>query len=252
MFFSRYLKKFSFFMFSPLEQFDLFLIFGFIQMPSVLLPLAFITFFIFVYMFFFQKQFFFLPKMWQSFFELIFFFVLNIIKQQAGIKALRFMPLIFNFFVFILFCNFLSLTPLAVALTSQIVLIFLITFTLCSTVFLLGLYVQGVYFLKLFVPTSPLLLLFLLIPIEIFSYGIRALSMAIRLSANIIAGHTLVFIISSFLLLVFVFNFLIFFFSWISILAVLALEFGVAFLQAYVFTVLFCIYIHDSLYIVSH
>lgn len=63
MFFSRYLKKFSFFMFSPLEQFDLFLIFGFIQMPSVLLPLAFITFFIFVYMFFFQKQFFFLPKM---------------------------------------------------------------------------------------------------------------------------------------------------------------------------------------------
>lgn len=162
------------------------------------------------------------------------------------------MPLIFNFFFFILCCNFLSLTPLAVALTSQIVLIFLTTFTLCSTVFLLGIFFQGVYFFRIFVPTSPLLLLFLLIPIEIFSYGIRALSMAIRLSANIIAGHTLVFIISSFLMLVFIFNIFLFLFSWVSILAVLALEFGVAFLQAYVFTVLFCIYLHDSLYIISH
>jgi len=76
--------------------------------------------------------------------------------------------------------------------------------------------------------------------------------MAIRLSANIIAGHTLVFIISSFLLLIFVVNFFLFLFSWVSILAIFALEFGVAFLQAYVFTVLFCIYIHDSLYFKSH
>jgi len=131
-------------------------------------------------------------------------------------------------------------------------LIFLITFTICSAIFLIGLFKQGVYFFKIFVPESPLLLLFILVPIEIFSYGIRALSMAIRLSANIIAGHTLVFIISSFLLLIFSFNFPLFLFSWISILAVLALEFGVAFLQAYVFTVLFCIYIHDSLYVVVH
>jgi F-type H+-transporting ATPase subunit a len=72
-----------------------------------------------------------------------------------------------------------------VALTSQIILIFLLTFTLCSAVFLQGLLIQGVFFFKIFVPDSPLILLFILIPIEIFSYGIRALSMAIRLSANI-------------------------------------------------------------------
>jgi len=170
----------------------------------------------------------------------------------VGFKGFKFFPLIFNFFFFILSCNFLSLTPFAVALTSQIILIFLITFTLCSAIFFLGLFNFGVYFFKIFVPESPLFLLFILIPIEIFSYIIRALSMAIRLSANIIAGHTLVFIISSFLLLIFVVNFFLFLFSWVSILAIFALEFGVAFLQAYVFTVLFCIYIHDSLYFKSH
>jgi len=145
--------------------------------------------------------------------ELILFFVLNIIKQQVGYKGFKFFPLIFSFFFFILVCNFLSLTPLAVALTSQIILIFLITFTLCSAIFFLGLYNFGVYFFKIFVPESPLLLLFILVPIEIFSYLIRSLSMAIRLSANIIAGHTLVFIISSFLLLIFSVNIFLFFFS---------------------------------------
>ena len=98
---------------------------------------------------------------------------MNIIKQQVGIKGFKYFSIVFNFFLFILCCNFLSLTPLAVALTSQIIIIFLITFTLCATVFLKGLILQGIYFLKIFVPQSPLLLLFILIPIEIFSYGIK-------------------------------------------------------------------------------
>jgi len=182
----------------------------------------------------------------------LFLFVLAIIKQQVGFKGFIFFPLVFNFFFFIFCCNFLSLTPFAVALTSQIILIFLLSFSLCSAVFLQGIFLQGVFFFRVFVPESPLLLLFILIPIEIFSYGIRALSMAIRLSANIIAGHTLVYIISSFLLLLLSFHFLLFFFSIFSIFAVLVLEFGVAFLQAYVFTVLLSIYLHDSLYINLH
>jgi F-type H+-transporting ATPase subunit a len=94
--------------------------------------------------------------------------------------------LIFTFFLFIFCCNFISLTPFAVALSSQIIVIFLLTFTLCSAIFLQGIFLQGVFFLRIFVPESPLLLLFILVPIEIFSYGIRALSMAIRLSANIL------------------------------------------------------------------
>jgi len=107
-------------------------------------------------------------------------------------------------------------------------------------------------FLTLFVPEAPLLLLFLLVPIELFSYGIRALSLAIRLSANIIAGHTLVFILSSFLFSLFFLDWvLVFFFSFLLLLIFL-LEVGVAFLQAYVFIVLFCIYVHDSLYKIIH
>jgi len=76
--------------------------------------------------------------------------------------------------------------------------------------------------------------------------------LAIRLSANIIAGHTLVFIISNFLSLLLVLDCLFFFYSGFFLLIILLLEFGVAFLQAYVFIVLFCIYMHDSLYKVDH
>jgi F-type H+-transporting ATPase subunit a len=102
----------------------------------------------------------------------------------------------------------------------------------------------GLNFLKLFVPEAPFLLLLLLIPIELFSYLIRAFSLAIRLSANIMAGHTLVFIISSFLLKL---SFTLLFFLTSLLLLVFMLELGVAFLQAYVFTILFTIYLRDSL-----
>jgi len=118
--------------------------------------------------------------------------------------------------------------------------------------FLKGFITQQSSFLKLFVPEAPLLLLLLLVPIELFSYMIRALSMAIRLSANILAGHTLVFIVSNFLLLIFTVNKLFFSITFLSFLAIFLLEFGVAFLQAYVFIVLFCIYMNDSINVITH
>ncbi len=88
--------------------------------------------------------------------------------------------------------------------------------------------------------------MFLLLPIEIVSYAIRALSLALRLSANIMAGHILVYIVSSFVLYMGSLKFWFFFFS-VVLFAILVLELGVAFVQAYVFTVLFCIYLNDSL-----
>jgi F-type H+-transporting ATPase subunit a len=100
--------------------------------------------------------------------------------------------------------------------------------------------------LKLFVPEAPLFVLFLLLPIEMASYTIRALSLALRLSANIMAGHILVYIISSFVLYIGSIKFL-FYVTSVILFAILVLELGVAFVQAYVFTVLFCIYLNDSL-----
>jgi ATP synthase subunit 6 len=166
------------------------------------------------------------------------------VKQQAGIRGFKYIPLIYCLFITILLSNLFSLMPYSFALTSQIINIFFLSFSLIMGLFITGLINFGFNFFKIFIPESPILLLLLLIPIEIFSYFIRAFSIAIRLSANIMAGHTLVVIVSGFLLkLSFIFL------SVLSILlfVIFTLELGVAILQAYVFTVLFTIYLKDSL-----
>lgn len=124
--------------------------------------------------------------------------------------------------------------------------------SLCLSIFFIGLYIYNIQFLKIFIPQCPIVLLPMLIFIEIFSYIIRAFSLAIRLSANIMAGHTLVFIISSFALNITKIKIGFYFFGFICLLAILFLELGVAFLQAYVFSVLVCIYINDALIGPSH
>jgi F0F1-type ATP synthase membrane subunit a len=90
--------------------------------------------------------------------------------------------------------------PFGIALTSHIILIFALSFTISISFFIIGFLNHGIAFLKLFIPECPFFLLFLLVPIEIFSYAIRALSLAIRLSANIMAGHTLLFICAGFVM----------------------------------------------------
>lgn len=114
------------------------------------------------------------------------------------------------------------------------------------------LYIHNVQFLKIFIPECPFVLLPMLIFIEIFSYIIRAFSLAIRLSANIMAGHTLVFIISSFVLKISTMKIGFYFIGFVFLSAVLVLELGVAFLQAYVFCILTCIYLNDALKGPSH
>jgi ATP synthase subunit 6 len=158
----------------------------------------------------------------------------------------------FTVFNFILICNLLSLVPFGIAITSHIVLIIFLTITFCLSIFTIGLLTHKLKFLRIFIPECPLLLLPILIPIEIFSYFIRMFSLAIRLTANIFAGHTLVYIISSFILSVTSIKGLFFLVSVIPLLMIILLEFGVAFLQAYVFTILLCIYLSDSLIFPSH
>jgi len=179
--------------------------------------------------------------------ENIYAFVLDILEQQVGPKGFIYFPLIFSLFFFILTCNLISMTPFGVALTSHIVMIFLLSLSLGLSIFIIGIYTHNLEFLKIFIPECPFALLPFLMIIEIFSYVIRSFSLAIRLSANIMAGHTLVYIISSFILNMVYMKFWFFFILVFLILAVLLLEVGVAFLQAYVFTILVCIYLSDSL-----
>jgi F-type H+-transporting ATPase subunit a len=126
-------------------------------------------------------------------------------------------------------------------------LILFLSVVICSSIFLIGLLTHNIQFLKIFITECPFILLPLLIQIEIFSYLIRMFSLAIRLAANILAGHTLVFIISNFMLKVVSLHFLFYFIIIFPFFAVLLLEFGVAFLQAYVFTVLVSIYLAEAL-----
>jgi F-type H+-transporting ATPase subunit a len=128
-------------------------------------------------------------------------------------------------------------------------MIFFLSLSIGIGTFITGLKIHGMKYFFLFIPDCPFLLLPFLIVIELFSYVIRSFSLAIRLSANIMAGHTLVHIISSFILKVSSISTIFFALLLAPILAVLMLELGVAFLQAYVFVTLVSIYLSDSIHL---
>jgi ATP synthase subunit 6 len=247
----------SILLFSPLEQFD---VIGFVNLPyqspfffNVLVPFL-LLFCIFMYIVVLNYQELkLIPGTFQRLFEMVVEFIFNLIKQQIGREGYILFPFIFTLFNFILFTNLLSLIPFGIALTSHLIMILWLSLSICLSIFFLGLYIHNIQFLKIFIPECPILLLPMLIVIEIFSYIIRAFSLAIRLSANIMAGHTLVFIISSFITnMLLNAKYGLFFIGFVILLAVLILELGVAFLQAYVFTVLVCIYLNDALKGPSH
>lgn len=239
--------------FSPLEQFNAIILFRLgwlsfdLSFSHILLPFVLIIVFFYFIFTYFVKAMTVLPTIWQYTFETLFLFVLNIIRQQVGTSGLIYFPLVFTLFTLILFANLISMTPFGIGLTTHIVLILYLSVFLCLSIFLIGFLKHGLEFLHLFIPKAPLLLLFILIPIEIFSYFIRCLSLSIRLSANIMAGHTLVFIINSFILNFISLKFWLSAFLIFPLFAILVLEFGVCFLQSYVFCILLCIYLHDSL-----
>jgi len=239
---------------SPLEQFDILNVKNFfsslndfsfnnIMLPFILVIIFFLSFLVF----FLLKNSRTIPLILQNILETDYRFIINIIKQQAGLKGLLWTPLIFVIFNFILFSNLLSLIPFGIALTSHLIIILWLSITICISIFSIGLLNYNLKFLHIFIPQCPLVLLPILIPIEIFSYLIRLFSLAIRLAANILAGHTLVHIIVTFILNIMKIEFFLSLLILIPLFLILTLEFGVAFLQAYVFTVLISIYLADSL-----
>jgi len=245
-------------MFSPLEQFDVVRLVKFshngldLAFLNVLLPFFLSIIFLCVLIWLFKGEITLIPGVWQYVFEKFYIFVYKILDNFIGEKGIVYFPFIFTMFNFVLLCNLFGLFPFGIALTSHIILIIFLSSTICISIFVIGLMLHGLAFLKIFIPRCPVILLFLLVPIELFSYWIRILSLAIRLAANILAGHTLVSIISSFVLNMFNVKFFLYFFFVILLWAVIILEFGVAFLQAYVFTVLICIYLRDSINPVFH
>jgi F-type H+-transporting ATPase subunit a len=240
---------------SPLEQFEIlvlkpFLLFHFFD-------LSFTNATLFLFLAFGLLLFFFLASLLFPFvvpskflFLLLssYSFVLGIVKQQAGNRGLVFFPLFYALFLLILFSNLIGLLPFAFTPTSHLAFTLTLAFSCNLALIFIGFYLHSFSFLMLFVPKgSPAWLLPLIVVIEFFSYLIRTLSLSIRLFANMMAGHTLLHILSSFIVPLLTSGHLfIGFLPFILVVAVLALEFGIAFLQAYVFVVLLSIYLHDS------
>lgn len=187
-----------------------------------------------------------IPNRLQSITELCFDFVQGIVDENIGPKGKPYFPFVFSLFMFILFGNLIGMIPYSFTFTSQIIL----TFSLATIVFVLitivGFVKHGIKFLGYFVPEgAPLLFLPLLIPIELISYLSRPVSLSIRLFANMMAGHTMMKVFASFAVALGVWGI-----APMLINAVLtAFEFMVAFLQAYVFSVLTCLYLRDAIHL---
>lgn len=247
--------------FTPLEQFEI-LVFkpinflGLIDISitnsTIYLLLSCILVFLFLKIGIHQS--FLIPTPYQSSIELIYKFVLSIIKQQAGSSIVEFFPFFFTIFMFVLFSNLIGLLPFGFTTTGHIAVTFTLAFSINVGLFILGFVRHGLSFLKLFLPSgAPTALIPLIVVIEIVSYVLRSFSLSIRLFANMMAGHTLLFILSGFALpLINASTFFVALLPLVLVFAVVCLEFFIAFLQAYVFIVLLAIYFNDSLNFSSH
>ena len=190
-----------------------------------------------------------IPGRWQSLAELLYEFVSGLLRDNVGSEGRAYFPFIFTLFVFVLFGNILGLLPYSFTFTSHII----VTFAMAAVVFvgvtIIGFARHGLHFLRMFFPHGvPVFIAPVLVPVEIISYFSRPISLAVRLFANMTAGHIILTVLGGFVVTLggmFVLPGLIPF-AFLS--AVTLLEIGIALLQAYVFTVLSCIYLHDAIH----
>ena len=191
------------------------------------------------------------PGRWQVLAELSYEFIAGMIRDNIGDEGRQYFPLIFTLFMFILFGNLLGLIPFAFTFTSHLAVTAGLAVLVIVGVTMVGIVKHGLHFFSYFVPQGvPILLLPLMIPIEIVSYLSRPLSLSIRLFANMMAGHTMIKVFASFVFSLGAVSFGIGGLAPLAMNAALVgFELLIAFLQAYVFTVLTCLYLNDALHL---
>ncbi len=191
------------------------------------------------------------PGRWQSLSEIAYEFIGAMIRDNIGDEGRRFFPFVITLFLFILLGNMLGMIPYSFTWTSHVIA----TFALATVVFIgvtvLGILKHGLHFLTFFAPKGvPWPMLFLLVPIEVISYLSRPISLSVRLFANMMAGHTLLKVIGGFVFGLGAITWGIGgLFPLALLVALTGLEFIIAFLQAYVFAILTCLYINDALHL---
>ncbi len=187
------------------------------------------------------------PGRWQSIAELSYEFIANMVRENAGEAGKRYFPFIFTLFMFILACNLFGMIPYSFTPTSHIIVTFALAFVVFLGVTIIGFARHGLHFFSFFVPSGvPAALLPLLVVIEVISYLIRPVSLSVRLFANMLAGHTMLKVFAGFVIALGVLG------GWAPLAFVVALtglEILIAFLQAYVFAILTCLYLNDALHL---
>lgn len=186
------------------------------------------------------------PGRLQSMAEMSYEFIANLLRDTVGSEGKRYFPIVFTIFMFVLFGNLLGMVPYGYTFTSQIIVTFALAISVFIGVTILGIVKHGLRFATFFVPPGVSVALWpLLIPIEIISYLSRPVSLSVRLFANMLAGHTLLQVFAGFVGALGLFGIL----PFVFVVALSGLEFLIAFLQAYVFTILTCLYINDALHL---
>ena len=192
------------------------------------------------------------PGRIQSIAELSYEFVANTIRSTAGKEGMRFFPFVFTLFMFILVINLVGLIPYTFTVTTHIVITATLALSVFATVLIYGFWKNGLHFFNLFVPKGiPIYILPLIVFIEVLSFLSRPISHSVRLFANMLAGHITLKVFASFIILLGsagIFGMAGAALPLALVVALTALELLVAFLQAYVFAILTCIYLNDAIH----
>lgn len=186
------------------------------------------------------------PGRWQSVAELSYVFVANLIKDTVGSEGIKYFPFIFTIFMFVLFGNMFGMIPYSFTFTSHIAVTFFMAMFVFLMVTVIAIVKHKMHFFSFFMPPGvPMIMAPLLVPIEIISYLSRPISLSVRLFANMLAGHTLLKVFAGFITALGVFGI----FPFAFVVALTGLEIVIAFLQAFVFTILTCLYLNDALHL---
>ena len=187
------------------------------------------------------------PGRWQSLAELSYQFIASTVRDNCGSAGRPYFPFIFTLFMFILFCNLLGMIPYSFTVTSHIIVTFALAAVIFLGVTLLAIFKHGTHFLAFFLPKgTPWWMAPMMYFIELFSYLARPISLSVRLAANMMAGHTMLKVIAGFVVMLGVAG------GWAPLALLIGLtgfEVGIAILQAYIFTVLTCVYLNDALHL---
>lgn len=181
--------------------------------------------------------------------EMLYEFVASLVKENLGTQGIHYLPYILSIFLFVLMGNLLGMIPGGFTFTSHIIVTFSLALIIFIAITIIGIVKHGAGFLRLFIPKNiPLFIAPLLIPVEIISYLSRPISLSVRLFANMVAGHAMLKIFAGFVALIAGSTFFpLAILPLVVSIAITGFEFLVALLQAYVFTILTCIYLNDAL-----